>query len=146
MRRLTHHAAFHLSRVHIPAARRHRPGLRRRVMEPELQTAAWELIRHIEERPHGKTIQEVVTTIREAIQTDWQEHSAPMANGKNGTTPHRPLHRPSDDLGCFSRWSRRIDSWDPQAIALGDDELALRRHLKAARALRTFCEAFYISP
>jgi hypothetical protein len=107
-------------------------------LEPELQTAAWELIRHIEERPHGKTIQEVVSTIRSAIATGWQERAP--SKGRNGTTPHRPLHRRSDDLGCFSRWSRRIDSWDPQANALGDNETCLRRHLKAARQLRAFCE------
>jgi hypothetical protein len=37
-------------------------------LEPELQAAAWELIRQIEQRPSGTTIQEVVSTIRNAIE------------------------------------------------------------------------------
>jgi hypothetical protein len=114
-------------------------------LEPELQVVVWSLIKEIEERPSGKTVQEVVTTIRGAIEARvagkerCNERAAP-ANGKYGTNGHR--HRQSDVLGTLCRWSNRINSWDPEAIAAADDELALKRHLKAARVLRTFSEAF----
>jgi hypothetical protein len=119
-------------------------------LEPELQTVTWELIRHIEERPSGTTIEQVVSTIRGAIEGGWQHceitqeaSSAPTsANGRNGTTPDRTHHRQSDQLGTLCRWVNRINTWDPEAIAAADDELRLKRHLKAARQLRTFCEAF----
>jgi hypothetical protein len=113
-------------------------------LEPELQTAVWQLIRHLEERPVGTTIERVVSTIREAIATGWQERAtpSPATNGAPGRNGHHGTHRRSDQLASFSRWSRRIKTWDPEAIALGDDALTLRRHLKAARVLRTFCEAF----
>jgi hypothetical protein len=113
-------------------------------LEPELQTVTWELIRHIEERPSGTTVEQVVSTIRNAIATGWEQRdtrSAPTG-GKNGATPHRIQHRASDELGTLCRWSNRINSWDPTAIAEADDELRLKRHLKAARQLRAFCEAF----
>jgi hypothetical protein len=113
-------------------------------LQPELQTVTWELIRHIEERPSGTTVEQVVSTIRNAIATGWEQRdtrSAPTpTNG--GTTPPRIQHRASDELGTLCRWSNRITSWDPQAIAEADDELRLKRHLKAARQLRAFCEAF----
>jgi hypothetical protein len=40
-------------------------------LEPELQVATWELIRHIEERPSGTTIQETVIAIKDAIAAGW---------------------------------------------------------------------------
>jgi hypothetical protein len=116
-------------------------------LEPELQVVTWELIRHLEERPTGTTIQQVVSTIRSAIESGWQAKNdatrgTGSANGRNGTTPHRTHHRQSDQLGTLCRWVNRINTWDPEAIAAADDELRLKRHLKAARQLRTFCEAF----
>jgi hypothetical protein len=98
-------------------------------------------------RPRGTTIEQVVDTIRTAIKSGWQErekgevtqeaHAAPArANGRNGTAPHRQ----SDQLGTLCRCVNKLNTWDPTAIAEADDELALKRHLKAARALRTFCE------
>jgi hypothetical protein len=133
-------------------------------LEPELQAATWELIRQIEERPRGTTIEEVVTTIRNAISDGWQERerrqsaestnpeptslSSPStgvfttSHSTNGTTKDRRLAtRQSDQLGNLCRWAGRITSWDPEAIAMADDELCLKRRLKAARQLRTFCEA-----
>jgi hypothetical protein len=113
-------------------------------LEPQLQTAAWELIRHIQARPSGTTVQQVVSTIREAISTGWQEREKQVASerapsgSKNATTQYRQ----SDQLGTLCRWVNRITSWDPIAVALADDELRLKRHLKAARELKTFCEAF----
>jgi hypothetical protein len=126
-------------------------------LAPELQVAAWELIKQIESRPSGTTIQEVVSTIRNAIESGWQERGRQVAenedtqeassaqtrgHGKNGTTPHRAHGRASNQLAALSRWVNRVNTWDPDAIALADDELRLKAHLKAARALRTFCEAF----
>jgi hypothetical protein len=129
-------------------------------LEPELQTATWELIRQIEERPRGTTIEEVVDTIRNAITTGWQERegnqlgngigrepgSVSPSIGRNGNAPSsaRPRTlsgRQSDQLGNLCRWAGRITNWDPEAIALADDELCVKRQLKAARQLRTFCEA-----
>jgi hypothetical protein len=138
-------------------------------LEPELQAAAWELVKRIEERPRGTTIEEVVSTIRNAISDGWQERterqSAKSTNQEptsaeptsaespsagifatsrstNGTTKDRRLAtRQSDQLGNLCRWAGRITSWDPEAIAMADDELCLKRRLKAARQLRTFCEA-----
>jgi hypothetical protein len=122
-------------------------------LDPELQTVTWELIRHIEERPRGTTIQQVVNTIRNAIESGWQERErqaaeneadqqeASPARGRNGTTPHRS-QRQSDELGVMCRWVNKVTTWDPEAIAMADDELTLKRHLKAARALQTFCETF----
>jgi hypothetical protein len=121
-------------------------------VEPELQIAAWELIKKIEARPNGKTIQEVVTTIRDAIEIGWEEQesevtrrdscSASSSNGRNRTTPHRTQQRQSDELGTLCRWANRIANWDVESIALADDESRIKSHLKAARQLRTFCEAF----
>jgi hypothetical protein len=110
-------------------------------VEPELQVAAWELVRRIKAEPDAAVIKEVVTTIRSAIETGWRDREqSSSANGKHGTNGQR--HRASDQLGNLSRWVNRITSWDPKAIAQADDELTLRRHLKAAHALQIFCEAF----
>jgi hypothetical protein len=110
-------------------------------LEPDLQVVTWELIRHLEERPSGTTVEQVVSTIRNAIRSGWQERSAPTPiNGKNGATHHRTT-RQSDQLATLSRWVNRVTSWDPVMIAQADDELTLKRHLKAARRLRRFCEA-----
>jgi hypothetical protein len=129
-------------------------------LEPELQVATWELIRHIEERPDGTTIQETVTAIRDAIAIGWQAHTeTPLEADKveppepshdasvdrNGSTPSshsRTSPRAGGPLGTFSRWANKLTSWDPAAIAAADDELCMKRHLKAARQLRMFCDAF----
>jgi hypothetical protein len=113
-------------------------------LEPELQVVTWELIRHLEERPSGTTVEQVVTTIREAIATGWQEREAPRepSKGRNGTSLNRTHHRASDQLGAFFRSVNKMTSWDPVMIAAADDEPTLRRHLKAARALQAFCSAF----
>jgi hypothetical protein len=93
-------------------------------LEPELQTVTWELIRHIEERPSGTTIEQVVSTIRGAIQSGWEEREGRVASepgskakeetapsaGRNGTTQPSRTHRASDDLGNFCRWSHRVES------------------------------------
>jgi hypothetical protein len=124
-------------------------------LEPELQVVSWELIRTIQERPTGTTIQEVVARIRTAIEAGWQarEQARPAepsgettttAQGRNGTrkTPHHaPQRRDSDALGNLCRWAGRISTMDPEVIVAGDDESTLRRHLKAARQLKTFCES-----
>jgi hypothetical protein len=107
-------------------------------LAPELQIVTWELIKHLEERPVGATIQQVVSTIRGAIESGWEARSAP-SKGRNAAT-HR-THRQSDQLGALCRWVNRVTSWDPQMIAAADDELRLKAHLKAARQLRAFCEA-----
>jgi hypothetical protein len=128
-------------------------------LEPDLQVATWELIRRIKPQPDGTTIQEVVDLIKDAIVTGWQERTerqledgragnpepchAPPAD-RNGNASSRPRTLPvrqSDQLGNLCRWAGRITSWDPEAIAMADDELCLKRRLKAARQLRTFCEA-----
>jgi hypothetical protein len=122
-------------------------------LEPPLQSAVWELVKSIEERPSGRTIEEVVETIRGAIKDGWQardgatQESVPVTSGsRNGTSPHRAHgcahHRASNQLAALGRWINRVNSWDPEAIALADDELRLKAHLKAARTLRTFCDAF----
>jgi hypothetical protein len=134
-------------------------------LAPELQAAAWELIKHVEERPRGSTIEAVVDTIRNAITDGWQERTERQSAGStnqepvsaetpsvgalateshstNGSTKDRRLAaRQSDQLANFSRWAGRITNWDPEVIALADDELCLKRRLKAARQLRTFCES-----
>jgi hypothetical protein len=123
-------------------------------LEPELQTAAWEWIRHVEKRPSGTTVQEVVGAIRGAIEAGWRERGNPVASepeskakeetassaGRSGTTQPSRTHRASDTLGNFCRWSHRVESWDPEAIVLGDDEVCLKRRLQATLALKTFCE------
>jgi hypothetical protein len=139
-------------------------------LRPDLQAATWELIRQIEQRPRGTTIEEVVSTIRNAISDGWQERERQSAKSTNqeptstesssaesssagvfatsrstshnGTTKDQRLAaRQSDQLGNLCRWANRITNWDPAAIAMADDELCLKRRLKAARQLRTFCEA-----
>jgi hypothetical protein len=111
-------------------------------LSDELQGAAGDLIKHIEERPSGTTVQEVVSTIKSAILEGWETRSIPEpVNGKNERSHHHAT-RQSDGLGTLCRWVNRVTTWDPEAIAQADDQLTLRRHLKAARALRTFCEAF----
>jgi hypothetical protein len=125
-------------------------------IEPELQTATWELIRALKKEPDASIIQEVVDSIKEAIQSGWQERqrqleggeipesnsAPPLSPGRNGNSSSRPqtLQRQSDQLGALCRWACRINSWDPAAIAAADDELCLKRRLKAARQLKTFCE------
>jgi hypothetical protein len=122
-------------------------------LEPELQTVTWELIRHIEQRPSGTTIQEVVSTIRGAIESGWQDrerqvtqseatreasHAPSTVNSRNGTTKHRTVHRQSDQLGNLSHWANLVNTWNPAAIEMADDELCLKCRLKAARQLKTF--------
>jgi hypothetical protein len=88
----------------------------------------------------------VVETIKTAIATGWQERERQAENqvtpapahSRNGTA----LNRASDQLGTLCRWVNRVTTWDPEMIAMADDELRLKGHLKAARRLRTFCEAF----
>ncbi len=127
-------------------------------LEPELQTAVWELIRRIEERPAGTTIEALVGAIKNAITDGWEERAAAAAvtdtNNRapdpvrrdgstllDETTRSRHfLQRQSNELGNFSRWANRVNTWDPKAIALADDELCLKRHLKTVRQLRIFCE------
>jgi hypothetical protein len=125
-------------------------------LAPELQTATWELIRRIEQRPAGTTIEAVVASIKEAIADGWEERAVtatdtnsrepnPVCHGgstaQTGVTrTRRILERRSDQLGNFCRWANRINTWDPEAIALADDDLCLKRRLKTARQLRTFCE------
>jgi hypothetical protein len=137
-------------------------------LEPDLQRTVWELIRRLEDRPAGRTIETVVTRIREAISDGWQEQAAAeppssdisllpplpavttaitkadnletgseennvtIAGGGN-TRTQQPRERQSDQLGTFSRWVNKVTSWDPTAIALSDDEVRARNHLKAAR-------------
>jgi hypothetical protein len=113
-------------------------------LEPELQAASWELIRAIEERPRGTTIEKVVTTIRNAIAGGWQElapgHELPSArNGNSSERRPRTLQRESGPLGAFSRWGTRLNSWDPKSIALGDDKYTLERHLEVATQIQNFC-------
>ena len=125
-------------------------------LAPELQTATWELIRRIEQRPAGTTIETVVGAIKEAISCGWEERATaatdtnsrePAPICRNGSTTRsettrtrRIPERRSDQLGNFCRWANRVNTWDAEAIALADDELCLKRHLKTARQLRTFCE------
>jgi hypothetical protein len=127
-------------------------------LEPDLQVATWELIRQIKPQPDGTTIQEVVDSIKNAIATGWQEraekqledgraeslapcHDPPPNRNGNASSRPRTLQRASDQLGNLCRWANRITNWDPEAIAMADDELCVKRRLKAARQLRTFCEA-----
>jgi hypothetical protein len=121
-------------------------------LAPELQSATWELIRKIEEHPLGTTTQTVVEAIKEAIASAWEEREqAPnsaiasalalsLSAGKGRKHPGLSARR-SDELGNFCRWTNRVNTWDPEAIVLADDELCLERRLKAARQLQTFCEA-----
>jgi hypothetical protein len=130
-------------------------------LEPELQTATWELIRQIRRQPDASIIQEVVDLLKDAIATGWQERQrqqegAPVGSievpdpnstpslspGRNGIKRATRIGavRQSDQLGSLCRWANKINSWDPEAIAAADDELALKRRLKAARQLRAFCE------
>jgi hypothetical protein len=44
-------------------------------LSEELQTATWELIRHIDEHPNGQTVEETVGAIKEAIANGWQERA-----------------------------------------------------------------------
>lgn len=120
-------------------------------LEPELQTATWELIRQIRKEPDASIIQEVVDSIKEAITSGWQErrrqpeggevpepNSTPSRNGIRRAP--RPSERQSDELRNFCRWTNKIHVWDPEAIVAADDELALKRRLKAARQLKAFCQ------
>jgi hypothetical protein len=128
-------------------------------LSEELQTAAWQLVREIEEHPNGKTIQETVTAIKDAIAAGWQErtetpleadkvetlepchdaradHNGPARSHRSRTAP-----RSGDQLASLCRLGNRVTSWDSAAIAGADDELCAKRHLRAARQLKTFCEA-----
>jgi hypothetical protein len=146
-------------------------------LEPDLQRTVWQLIRRLEERPAGRTIEAVVSRIEEAISDGWQEQTRAeppssdisllpplpavttaitkadnletgseetnVTNAVCGNTrPQQPRTRQSDQLGTFSRWVNKVTGWDPTAIALSDDEVRARGHLKAARALRAFCDSF----
>jgi hypothetical protein len=91
----------------------------------------------------------VVERIKAAISDGWEERAAtdansrePAAGCRNGSTTRGMLERRSDELGNMCRWASRITNWDAEAVALADDQSCLRRHLKAARQLRTFCETF----
>jgi hypothetical protein len=124
-------------------------------LSPELQTATWTLVRCLEERPSGKTVEETVSVIKEAIASGWQEReerpsgTMPSAtldasvSGQNGNRRHghgtSPQPRMSDLLAGLVRWSHRVAEWDPEAIVAGDDEICLARHMQAARTLNTFC-------
>ena len=116
-------------------------------LEPELQTVTWELIRRIEERPTGITIQTVVDRIKGAILDGWEERDNPgQINGsapraKTGRSRRLP-ERPSDRLASFCRWAAQVHLWDPESIAATDDALCAQRHLKVTRQLRTFCDSF----
>jgi hypothetical protein len=118
-------------------------------LSEELQPLAWQLCRKIKQEPDTAIIEEVVETIKAAIATGWQEREkqvleneaateASPAPDRNGTTPHRQ----GNELAALSRWVNRVTTWDPTAIALADDELRLKAHLRAARQLRTFCDSF----
>jgi hypothetical protein len=112
-------------------------------LEPSLQVATWELIRQIKKEPDASIIQEVVDSIKDAIESGWQERrSAPSVSpGRNGIRrAPRPSERQSDELRNFCRWTNKIHVWDPEAIVAADDEPALKRRLKAARQLQTFCQ------
>ena len=114
-------------------------------LSEELQTATWELIRHIEEHPNGKTVEETVGAIKEAIANGWQERAEKQLEvdmvgtpepchdvkaGRNGNASERPPRthpaRPSGQLGSLCRWAGRLTNWDPEAIALADDDLRLK--------------------
>ena len=126
-------------------------------LDPQLQTATWELIRRIEERPVGTTIQTVVERIKEAISDGWQERNATDVDSQasdpgesNGSTARnetttrsrRIAERKSDQLATFCRWTNTVANWDVEVLALCDDRLCLERHLRSARKLKTFCELF----
>jgi hypothetical protein len=129
-------------------------------LAPELQVAAWELIKHVEERPRGTTIEEVVDTIRNAITAGWEERTerqsarspnqeptsaetpsagalATESHSTNGTTK---AARQSDELATFSRWANRVGNWSAETIVAGDDTPCLKRRLMAATQLKNFCE------
>ena len=106
-------------------------------LEPELQAVTWELIRAMEGRPRGTTIEQVVGTIQHAIESGWEERTTGSSSARrNGHSAERR----SDELGAFVRWARRTDTWDPEAIVAADDELCLQRRLHAATQLKLFCE------
>jgi hypothetical protein len=50
-------------------------------LEPELQIMTWQLIREIEEHPNGKTIQETVAAIKDAIAAGWEQRAAKLDSG-----------------------------------------------------------------
>jgi hypothetical protein len=116
-------------------------------LTPELQTVTWELIRRIEERPAGTTIETVVDRINGAISDGWEQRDNPRQT--NGSTPaakphrsRRAAERPSDRLGSFCKWATQVNLWDPECLAQTDDPLCARRHLTACRQVRTFCDCF----
>lgn len=119
-------------------------------LEPQLQTVVWELIRKIEQRPAGKTVESVVELIKTAIASGWEERDAATPTDTNNQAPdpahrgeltsqdettrsRRILERRSTQLHSFCCWANRISIWDPEAISLGDDTACLKRHLKATR-------------
>jgi hypothetical protein len=130
-------------------------------LAPELQQAAWELVKRIEERPSGVTIAETVATIRGAIEAGWQarESSEPAAqttegasvHGRNGDRRNGAIHgasrqpRMSDLLAALCRWARRVAEWDPEAIVAGDDSICMERHLNAARTINKFCTSIIVA-
>jgi hypothetical protein len=124
-------------------------------LDPQLQIVTWELIKRIEERPAGITIQKVVARIKEAIASGWEERNSTVADtdpaGRNEAATVRPgrsrrlPERQSDRLASFCKWAAQVHLWDPESIAATDDPLCARRHLKVTRQLRTFCDHFIVA-
>lgn len=114
-------------------------------LSPELQTAVWELIRRIEETPNAPRVKHIVAQVQDAIEDGWQKRGLSMLNGNQNRAESKTRRislRASNQLGTLSRWANKVNTWDPKAIAAADDELTLKRHLKAARSLYRFCEEF----
>jgi hypothetical protein len=94
----------------------------------------------LEAHPSTPTVQKVAETIRNAIDTGWQQRQATEeSTAKSGTYRH---HQPeSDGLGSFCRWSHWGQTWDPRAIAARDEERIAVRHWEAVTQLGGFCAA-----
>lgn len=59
-------------------------------LDPELQQAAWELVKRIEERPSGVTIADTVGTIRAAIEAGWKAREEPPSKNEPPGVGLRP--------------------------------------------------------
>jgi hypothetical protein len=124
-------------------------------LDPELQTAVWQVIKAIEERPTGKTIADTVATIRAAIDEGWRtreqapitSQTAPRRQSGDRRNAHRVSHQPrmSDLLAGLVKWSNRVANWNAEAIIVADDEICLERHLRAARVLNEFCVSIMVA-